>query len=64
MEIQIKSGEEVLAEFFEEIKDNKDVDQSVRDKLIELFNLGKLTNTNSSNALLELREKELFDENK
>ena len=64
MEIQIKSGEEVLAEFFDEIKDNNDVEQSVRDKLIELFNLGKLTNTSLSNALLELREKELFDENK
>lgn len=57
---EIKSGQEVLKDFFENLKDIPDVDGKVADMLIEIFKNNKgLTEKNISNALLKLREEAL-----
>ncbi len=55
MEIQIKSGKEILDNFFQNMKNLSDVDEKIAEKLCELYNQGKLTNINITNALINLR---------
>lgn len=62
MSDEIKSGKEILDEFFREIKDIPDIEESVVDKIIELYNSENLSQKNLDNALLELREKADNDE--
>ncbi len=57
MNEHIKSGKQILNEFFEEIKKIPDVDETVVNTIVELYKTGKLSDKNLSNALLELREK-------
>lgn len=52
----IKSGKEILDDFFDNIKTLNDVDENIVGKLIELYKAGKLTSTNISNTLAKLRE--------
>jgi hypothetical protein len=54
---EIKSGKQILDEFFQEIKIMPDVDEKVVDNIIALYEAGKLSDKNISNSLLELREK-------
>jgi hypothetical protein len=56
MSDEIKSGKEVLDEFFNSIKDDTDLDQETVAELVALYEQNKLTDKNSSNALAELRE--------
>lgn len=56
---EIKSGKQILDEFFLEIKEIPDLDYKVINSIIELYNTDKLSDKNISNALLELREKTL-----
>jgi hypothetical protein len=56
---QIKSGQEILDEFFSHIKDIEGVDQEVIETIIKLYQEGKLTNINISNELSRIREKRL-----
>ena len=57
MSNEIKSGKQILDEFFQEIKSISDVDKNVVNTIIDLYEEGKLTERNLANALLELREK-------
>jgi len=59
MSDQIKSGKDVIDEFFAEILNVEGVDQKTVDKLVELFGEGKLTDRNIQNALEELKQAEL-----
>jgi hypothetical protein len=54
---QIKSGQEILEEFFSQIIDIEDVDGDVAETIIKLYQEGKLTNINISNELSRIREK-------
>jgi hypothetical protein len=54
-----KSGAEIVDEFFQSLKDRKDLHRGVLDILLELHKEGKLTPTQISNALEALRKKEL-----
>lgn len=62
MSDEIKSGKEILDEFFREIKDISDIEESVVDKIIKLYNSENLSQKYLENALLELREKADNDE--
>lgn len=56
---QIKSGQEILDEFFSHITDIEGVDQEVVETITKLYQEGKLTNINISNKLSGIREKRL-----
>ena len=56
MEKEIKSGKEILDEFFKEIKDDESLDPNTTSAIIDLYDAGKLTDKNLTNALSELRE--------
>ena len=56
MEKEIKSGGEVLSDFFENISSLKDVNEKVIEILSRLFKDDKLTKTNLINELETLRE--------
>jgi len=57
MSDEIKSGKQILDEFFREIKDLPEIDENVVNTIIDLYEEGKLSEKNLANALLELREK-------
>ncbi|MBE0427408.1 MAG: hypothetical protein IBX72_12300 [Nitrospirae bacterium] len=54
---QIKSGQEILDEFFSHITDIEGVDHEVVTVILKLYQEGKLTNINISNELSRIREK-------
>lgn len=56
MEKQIKSGKDVIDEFFSEILNVKGTDESTVNKLIELYSENKLTDSNIQNALEVLKQ--------
>ena len=56
MEKEIKSGKEILDEFFEEIKKDEKLDPDTSSAITELYEDGKLTDKNLTNALSALRE--------
>ena len=56
---EIKSGQEIIDEFFNEILGIEALDQKIVEVLINLRRDGKLTNTNLSNELVRIREKKL-----
>ena len=58
---QIRSGQEVLEEFFTEIASIEDVDQDVANIVINLYREGKLTDTNLSNELARIRQEKTSD---
>ena len=64
MSTEIKSGKEILDEFFEDIKINEKLDQDVATAIVELYESGKLTDKNLTNTLSELREDKGNGENK
>ena len=53
---RIRSGQEVLDEFFTEIASIEGVDQDVTNIVISLYRDGKLSDTNLSNELARIRE--------
>ncbi|MCZ4408353.1 hypothetical protein O3Q51_06005 [Cryomorphaceae bacterium 1068] len=57
MNTQIKSGKEILDEFFEDLKADEELNQETSETIINLYETGKLTDRNLTNALAELREK-------
>ena len=57
----IKSGHEILDDFFYKIEEIKGVDGEVALLLKSLYQQGKLTHTNLSNELLKIREVKLRD---
>lgn len=56
MSEEIKSGKEILDNFFEEIATLPNVDKNVVNIITDLYKEGKLTEKYISNALLALRE--------
>lgn len=52
----VKSGKEILDDFFAEILNIPDVDSAIAQSLADLYGQGKLTDTNVKNALQKLRE--------
>jgi len=57
MSDEIKSGKQILDEFFQEMKVIPEIDENVVNTIIGLYAEGKLSEKNLANALLELREK-------
>jgi hypothetical protein len=57
----IKSGKEVLDEFFGDLSGISGVDADVAEIVVGLYQEGKLTSTNLSNALLKQREDAVND---
>ncbi|OGP68897.1 MAG: hypothetical protein A2031_05960 [Deltaproteobacteria bacterium RBG_19FT_COMBO_43_11] len=55
----IKSGKQVIDEFFAEIMNIKGVDKKTVEKLTSLYSEGKLTDTNIENAMGQLFQEEL-----
>ena len=56
MEKPIKSGKEVIDEFFAEILNVEGTEESTVNKLIELYGENKFTDSNIQNALEELKQ--------
>lgn len=54
---EIKSGQEILDEFFSQIANIEGVDQDVAEIVLKLYQEDKLTNINLSNELGKIREK-------
>jgi hypothetical protein len=64
MSTEIKSGKEILDEFFEDIKTDEKLDQDVAAAIVDLYESGKLTDRNLTNTLSKLREGNGNGENK
>lgn len=54
---KVKSGKEVLDDFFDNIQNIPNVDKSIAKLLANLYEEGKLTDINVKNELQNLREK-------
>lgn len=63
MDKPVKSGKEILDDFFNDILNIPDVDEKLASEIKKLYNEGKLTKTNLSNKLASLREKKVNDKN-
>ena len=59
MSDEIKSGKEVIEEFFAEIMKIEEVDKKTVEKLTSLYSAGKLTDTNIQNVMGQLLQDEL-----
>lgn len=57
MSIELKSGQEILDEFFFQITNIDGVDKDVAEAVLKLYKDNKLTNTNLSNELSNIRDK-------
>jgi len=55
-ESEIKSSQQILDEFFGGLAAEETVDTDTISAIVDLFDKGKLTSTNLSNALSVLRE--------
>ena len=59
MSDEVKSGQQMLDEFFSELAEMKKVDKEIADIVIELYREGKLSNTNLSNEFARILEEKL-----
>ncbi|MGI8580977.1 MAG: hypothetical protein ACR2KX_02210 [Chitinophagaceae bacterium] len=59
MNDSIKSGKEVIDEFFSEIYNVENADKSAVDILVSLYGKNKLTDTNLQNALDDFLQREV-----
>lgn len=59
MDNKIKSGKDVIDDFFAEIYNIPNTDRKTVDVLIEIFSQGKLSDKNVQNAMDEIVQKEL-----
>ena len=55
-ENKIKSGKEILDDFFENIENIENVDPNISKMLAKLYQEDKLTDTNVKNELQQLRD--------
>lgn len=58
MNNKVKSGKEILDDFFTNISKIQNVDKGLAESLVNLYNQGKLTDTNVRNELSNLRDKD------
>lgn len=56
---EVKSGKEILNDFFNGLGDIENVDQDIVDMLTRLYQTDKLTDVNVKNELQKLREKDV-----
>jgi len=63
MDKPVKSGKEILDDFFNGILNIPDVDEKLASEIKKLYDEGKLTKTNLSNKLASLREEKVNDKN-
>lgn len=63
MDKPVKSGKEILDDFFNNILAIPDVEEKLASQIKKMYEEGKLTNTNLSNELTSLREEEINDKN-
>jgi len=54
-EDKVKSGKEILDDFFKEISSIENVDKTIANSLAELYTNGKLTDKNVVNELKKIR---------
>jgi hypothetical protein len=54
-EKKVKSGKEILDDFFNEISSIENVDNTIAESLFELYRQGKLTDKNVVNELQKIR---------
>jgi hypothetical protein len=59
MDNTIKSGKDVIDDFFAEILNVPNADEKTVHKLVELYGLGKFTERHITNAMDELTQTEL-----
>lgn len=59
MDNNVKSGREILDDFFANISKIKDVDKGLAESLTNLFRQGKLTDVNVKNEFSKLREEDV-----
>jgi len=59
MEKKVKSGKEIVDDFFENISKLENVDPDIATMLTELYKADKLTDTNVKNELFKLRTKDV-----
>ncbi|THD30877.1 MAG: hypothetical protein DI588_14605 [Flavobacterium johnsoniae] len=59
MEKKVKSGKEIVDDFFENISKMENVDPAIATMLTDLYKSDKLTDTNVKNELLKLRTKDV-----
>ncbi|HPX04340.1 MAG TPA: hypothetical protein PLC17_00265 [Tenuifilaceae bacterium] len=64
MDKKIKSGKEVIDEFFSEIYNIENIDEKTVESLISLYGEGKFTDKNIQNKLDELLQEELTPKQK
>lgn len=64
MDKKIKSGKEVIDEFFSEIYNIENIDEKTVESLILLYGEGKFTDKNIQNKLDELLQEELTPKQK
>lgn len=62
MSDEIKSGQEIITEFFAELENENQLDSGTVDAILELYKDGKFSATNISNALSSLRQEQASDE--
>jgi len=55
IENKVKSGKEILDDFFSEISSIENVDKTIANSLAELYTNGKLTEKNVANELQKIR---------
>jgi hypothetical protein len=58
MDNKVKSGKEILDDFFTNISIIQNVDKELAESLANLYNQGKLTEANVKNELSNLRDKD------
>ena len=63
MDNPVKSGKEILDEFFNGILNIPNVDKKLASEIKKLYEEGRLTNTNLSNKLTSLQVGEINDKN-
>ncbi len=56
MDNKIKSGKEILDDFFKEVEENTELVQETTQRIVELYEQDGLSDKNLTNALEELRE--------
>ncbi len=64
MDKKIKSGKDVIDEFFSEIYNIENIDEKTVESLVSLYDQGKLTDKNIQNTLDELLQEELTPKKK
>jgi len=63
MDKLVKSGKEILDDFFNSILAIPNVDEKLASQIKKMYEEGKLTNTNLSNKFTSLKEEEINDKN-